>query len=83
MSSADRLLSGETRRKIRDATARADQLAERHYSDTAKALVMGQVVQFVRVGLAQWNELDNGDIEVRFMSGELFHFGQTYIVRVG
>jgi hypothetical protein len=45
--------------------------------------VMGQVVQFVRVGLAQRNELNNGDIEVRFVSGELFHFGKTSIVRVG
>lgn len=76
ISSADRLRSGETRRKIRDATASADQLAERRYSDIAKALVMGQVVQFVGVGLAQWNELNNGDIEVRFVSGELFHLGR-------
>jgi hypothetical protein len=83
MSSADRLRSGETRRKIRDTTASADQLAERRYSVIAKALVMGQVVQFVRVGLAQRNELNNGDIEVRFVSGELFHFGKTSIVRVG
>jgi hypothetical protein len=83
MSSADRLRSGETRRKIRDATVSANQLAERRYSDIAKALVMGQVVQFVRVGLAQWNELNNGDIEVRFVSGELFRFGKTSIVRVG
>ena len=74
MSSADRLRSGETRKKIRDATASADQLAERRYSDIAKALVMGQVVQFVRVGLAQWTELNNGDIEVRFMSGEVISF---------
>jgi hypothetical protein len=83
MSSADRLRSVEARRKIRDATASADQLAKRRYSDIAEALVMGQVVQFVRVGLAQWNELSNGDIEVRFMSGELFHFGKMSIVRVG
>jgi hypothetical protein len=82
MSSADRLRSVEARRKIRDATASADQLAKRRYSDIAEALVMGQVVQFVRVGLAQWNELSNGDIEVRFMSGELFHFGKMSIVRI-
>lgn len=83
MSSADRRRPGETRKEIRDATAGADQLAERRYSDIAKALVMGQVAQFVGAGLAQWNELNNGDIEVRFMSGELFHFGKTSIVRVG
>lgn len=83
MSSADRRRSGETRKEIGDAMASADQLAERRYSDIAKALVMGQVAQFVRVGLAQWHELNNGDIEVRFMSGELFHFGKTSIARVG
>jgi hypothetical protein len=60
MSSADCLRSVEARRKIRDATASADQLAKRRYSDIAEALVMGQVVQFVRVRLAQWNELSNG-----------------------
>ena len=83
MSSADRLQWGETRSKIRNARARAEQLAERQYSDVAKALVMGQVAQFVRVGLAHWNELNNGDIEVQFASGELFHFGKTSIARVG
>ena len=83
MSSADRLRSVEARRKIRDAMASADRLAKRRCSDIAKALVMGQVVQFVRVGLAQWNELSDGDIEVRFMSGELFHFGKMSIVRIG
>jgi hypothetical protein len=83
MLSADRPRSGGARTKILDATASADRLAERRYSDIAKTLVMSQVVQFVRVGLAQWTELRDGDIEVRFMSGELFHFGKTSIVRVG
>lgn len=83
MSSTGGLRPGETRTKIYDTTAAADPLAERHRADLAKALVMAQVAQFVKNGLARWDELGNGDIKLRFISGETFHLGKTSIMRVG
>jgi hypothetical protein len=48
-----------------------DNIAGRFYSDPAKALVMAHIGQFVCDGYAEWTMLDNGDVELRFFSGEV------------
>jgi hypothetical protein len=68
--------------RSRGTKAAADRLAERRYADLAKALAMAQIAQFVKNGLAQRDELANGDIKLRFITGEKFHLGKTSIMRV-
>jgi len=55
--------------------------ARRAYDDP-KALVMSYAGQLVRDGYAEWNVLDNGDIELRFFTGEVFLLRDTTIMRV-
>ena len=42
------------------------------HADPAKALVMTYFGQLVADGYAEWDMLDNGDIELRFNTGETF-----------
>jgi hypothetical protein len=51
-------------------------------ADPAKALVMSYIGQFVSDGYAEWSLLDNGDVELRFLSGEVFLLADTTITRV-
>jgi hypothetical protein len=51
-------------------------------ADPTKALVMSQVGQLVSDGYAEWSRLDNGDVELRFLSGEIFLLGDTSITRL-
>jgi hypothetical protein len=82
MSSTGGLRPGEAHMRSRGTKAAADPLAERRCADLAKALAMAQIAQFVKNGLAQWDELGNGDIELLLISGETFHLGKTSIMRV-
>jgi hypothetical protein len=69
-------LGGRDARTRRTKTGRTvaapDNIAGRFYSDPAKALVMIHIGQFVRDGHAEWTMLDNGDVELRLFSGEVF-----------
>jgi hypothetical protein len=51
-------------------------------ADPAKALVMTCIGRFVADGCAQWNVPDNGDIQLRFNTGETFLVTKTVIVRL-
>src|ERR1700692_4575627 len=57
-------------------------IAGRFYGDPAKALVMTHIGQFVRDGYAEWTMLDNGDVELRFFSGEVFLLADATMTRV-
>jgi len=50
--------------------------------DPAKALVMSHIGQLVSDGYAEWSLLDNGDVELRFLSGEVFLLADTTITRL-
>jgi hypothetical protein len=52
------------------------------HADPDKALVMAWIGDLIRGGHAEWGVLGNGDIEVRFMTGEVFHLGEATITRV-
>jgi hypothetical protein len=43
---------------------------------------MSHIGQLVSDGYAEWSLLDNGDVELRFLSGEVFVLADTTITRV-
>lgn len=47
-----------------------------------KALVMAYIGQLVADGFAVWDMLDNGEVEVRFTSGEVYLLAETTILRL-
>lgn len=52
------------------------------HDDPDKALVMRYIGQLVADGFAVWDRLDNGDVEVRFISGETYLLAGTTILRL-
>jgi hypothetical protein len=70
------------REKLRGAEATADAIAGLIYGDTAKELVMSYIGQLVADGYAEWDVLTNGDVEVRFHTGETFLLAETMMVRI-
>ena len=59
-----------------------ESLTGRFAADPTKALVMSYIGQFINDGYAEWSLLDNDDVELRFLSGEVFLLGDTTITRV-
>lgn len=51
-------------------------------ADPAKTLVMTYIGRFVADGFAEWNVFDNGDIQLRFNTGETFLVTKRVIVRL-
>ncbi|MCP4559389.1 MAG: hypothetical protein GY873_35270 [Bosea sp.] len=47
-----------------------------------KALVMSYIGQLVADGFAAWEMLGNGEVEVRFTSGETYLLAETTILRL-
>jgi hypothetical protein len=47
-----------------------------------RALVMKYIEQLVVDGFAQWKMLDEGDIQLRFATGETFLLKESVIVRL-
>lgn len=43
---------------------------------------MAWIGGLIQAGHAEWVMLGNGDIELRFMSGEVFHLGETTVTRI-
>jgi hypothetical protein len=70
------------RAKTGRTVAASDNIAGRFYGDPAKALVMIHIGQCVRDGHAEWTTLDNGDVELRFFSGEVFLLADATMTRV-
>jgi hypothetical protein len=57
-------------------------IARRRYADPDKALVMSCLHQLVADGYAEWADRGNGDIEVRFHSGQRFLLARQTITRL-
>jgi hypothetical protein len=70
------------RAKTGRTVAASDNIAGRFYGDPAKALVMIHIGQCVRDGHAEWTTLDNGDVELRFCSSEVFLLADATMTRV-
>jgi len=59
-----------------------DSLIGRFAADPAKALVMSHIDRLVSDACAEWSLLDTGDVELRLLSGEIFHLADTTITRI-
>ena len=71
-----------TRRRLCGTEVTPDAIVGLLHADSAKALVMKYVGQLVANGYAQWKLLANGEIELRFDSGETFILRDKVIVRL-
>jgi hypothetical protein len=69
-------------RRLSAARVKRDTVASLAHAGPAKALVMTNIGKLVASGFAAWAMLDNGDIQLRFNSGETFVLAETVIVRV-
>jgi hypothetical protein len=71
-----------TRGNAHDAETTPDAIAGLVHPDPAKALVMTYVGKLVSDGCAEWHMLENGDIQLRFRTGETFLLAETMVVRM-
>jgi hypothetical protein len=62
--------------------ASVDDVAARFSDDPAKPLVMMYLSQFVNDGYAEWHARDDGDLELRFVTGEIFLMADTTMTRL-
>jgi len=76
-------LDAKTRReKLCRTDATSDAIASLFHADPAKALVMTYVRRLVVDGYAEWDMLENGDIQLSFQTGEIFLLARTMIIRI-
>jgi hypothetical protein len=71
-----------SREKLCGTKAMHDAIAGLFHPDSTKALVMAHMGQLVGEGYAEWDMLDNGDIRLRFHTGETFLLAKTMIIRI-
>jgi hypothetical protein len=69
-------------RRLCGTKAMRDAIAGLFQADPAKALVMKYIGQLVADGFAEWDINNNGDIQLRFHTGETFLLKETVIVRL-
>ena len=73
----------KTRRETLCGTdATSDAIAGLFYAYPAKALVLTDVRRLVVDGYAEWDMLENGDIQLRLQTGETFLLARTTIIRI-
>ena len=60
----------------------SDAIARLFHADPAKALVVKYVGQLIADGFAEWDVLDNGNIQLHFNTGETFLLAETVIIRL-
>ncbi len=71
-----------SRRKSAGTGEALDALVTLTYDDPDKAFVMEYIGQLVADGYANWTMLDNGEVEVRFTSGETYLLAESTILRL-
>jgi hypothetical protein len=62
--------------------AKGNRRGRRAYTDPAKAAVMSYIRKLVRLGLAEWVVLNNGDMKLALRTGEVFHLGEMAVTRI-
>jgi hypothetical protein len=82
MVSPDDFDAKTNRRKRRGIKTMSDANARLFRPDPAKTLVMKHIGQLVADGFAEWDVLDNGNIRLRFYTGETFLLAETVITRL-
>lgn len=64
------------------ALSSVDDAMPRLGDDPAKTLVVMYFSQFVNDGYAEWHSRDDGDCELRFVTGEVFLLADTTMTRL-
>ncbi|WP_043159957.1 hypothetical protein [Bradyrhizobium sp. Ai1a-2] len=76
-------LDARTKREKRRRTRIIpDAIAGLVHTDPAKARVMAYFRRLVADGYAEWQMLENGDIRLRFRTGETYLLASTTIIRI-
>jgi hypothetical protein len=70
------------RRRLYGTEATIDAAVALAKDNLDKTLVVMYIGQLVADGFAAWELLDNGDIEVRFTSGEAYLLAEATILRI-
>jgi len=70
------------RRQLCGRKAAPDTITPLFHADPAKAFVVAYIGRLVADGHANWDVLDNGDVRVRFRTGEAFLLKETVITRL-
>jgi hypothetical protein len=70
------------REKRRRTRITPDAIAGLVHADPAKARVMTYFRWLVADGYAEWQMLENGDIRLRFRTGETYLLAKTMIIRI-
>jgi hypothetical protein len=68
--------------KLAGPEATPDAIAGLTHADPAKALVMRYVSQLVADGYADWDVLEDGTVQLRCRTGEIFLLAKTMIIRI-
>lgn len=71
-----------SRRRLCGTEVKSDVIAGLIHADPAKTLVMNFIAQLVAEGFAEWEMLNDGDIELRFNTGETFVLAEKVIIRM-
>ncbi len=69
-------------RKLPGTERAIDALVALAQDNPDKALVMKYIGPLVADGYAEWAMLDNGEVEVRFTSGQIYLLAETTILRL-
>jgi hypothetical protein len=51
-------------------------------AEDVRSALLNTIERLVDTGIAEWSQLADGDIELRFCSGEEFRLGKAMITRV-
>jgi hypothetical protein len=71
-----------SRRRQSESHGASDAIAGLVHADPAKTLVMTFIGRLIADGFAEWKMVDNGEIELRFSTGETYTLGQKAVVRL-
>jgi hypothetical protein len=63
------------------AAGGAESAPDRAFASPAKEYVLSCLSLLARDGIAEWRELGNGDVELRFETGETYILGDKVIIR--
>lgn len=72
----------KTKREKRRRRTMPDAIAGLVHADPAKARVMAYFRRLVTDGHAEWQMLENGDIRLRFRTGDTYLLAKTTIIRI-
>jgi hypothetical protein len=64
------------------ATSRSEDRSWPKGVDVAKALFMAEIAHIVAEGLGEIARLESGTVELRLVTGQIFHLGEQSVTRI-